>query len=419
MSLRNLHGTGAALTCARLLLSLLLVGLMLESGLADEGKAPPPGKFRQALVERGTITASVQAIGTVQPESIVDVGAQVAGTVLKLGPDPRDPKKTVDVGTAVEAGTILAEVDPALYRVELDRAEANLERARADLKLSELRLAQAERNRQRAEKLQAQKAISETDLAAARDAQALAQAENDVRKAAIRQAEAAVRHARTNLDYCTIRSPVKGIVLDRRVNRGQAVVASLSAPSLFLIAEDLKKMQVWTLMPEADIGQVRKGQPVRFTVNALPRDSFQGKVSQIRLNATQSGRVVTYTVVVDTDNADGKLLPYLTAHARLEVGQHKNVLLVPNTALSWRPPLSQIAPDARDACLRAELEVQLDAQQAAQKKRPRELGLLWVADKGFVRPVKVRVRMSDDQKSEVEGDLSEGKSVVIGMESDD
>src|SRR5204863_6291083 len=150
-------------------------------------------------------------------------------------------------------------------------------------------------------------------------------------------AEANLKKALINLGYCTIQSPVKGVIVDRRVNVGQTVVASLNAPSLFLIAKDLTRLQIWTSVNEADIGQIHPGQPVTFTVDAHPNQTFHGTVSQIRLNATMTQNVVTYTVVVDTDNANGKLLPYLTANVQFEVNSRPNVLEVPNAALRWRP----------------------------------------------------------------------------------
>src|SRR5262249_43396218 len=157
------------------------------------------------------------------------------------------------------------------------------------------------------------------------------------------EAEAALKEADVNLGYCTIRSPIKGVIVDRRVNTGQTVVASLNAPSLFLIARDLSRVQVWAQVNEADVGQVKAGQLVRFTVDASPGRRFTGKVPQgkpaVRLNATLKQGVVSYTVVVETDNKDGALLPYLTAHMQFVAGARKNVLLVPNAALRFRPRL--------------------------------------------------------------------------------
>ena len=164
-----------------------------------------------------------------------------------------------------------------------------------------------------------------------------AEANVAVGEATIQQNEAALEMAKTNLGYSTIKSPVDGVIIDRRVNIGQTVVASLNAPSLFLIAKDLRRMQVWASVNEADIGRIHPSMPVRFTVDAYPGEVFRGKVVQVRLNATMTQNVVTYTVVVTTDNSDGKLLPYLTANVNFELEQRDNVLLVPNAALRWKP----------------------------------------------------------------------------------
>jgi HlyD family secretion protein len=154
-------------------------------------------------------------------------------------------------------------------------------------------------------------------------------------KAGLAQAEAVLRRAQRNLGYCTITSPVKGVIIDRRVNIGQTVVASLNAPSLFLIAKDLTRMQVWVAVNEADIGKIRPGQPVTFTVDAFQGETFRGEVGKIRLNASMTQNVVTYTVEIITDNASGRLLPYLTANVQFELSRASYVLMVPNAALRW------------------------------------------------------------------------------------
>ena len=196
----------------------------------------------------------------------------------------------------------------------------------------------------RAKELLPSKAISETDYDTDEANYKSAEANLEVGKAQVRVSAAAVRTAKTNLGYTTITSPVRGTILDRRVNIGQTVVASLNAPSLFLIAKDLRRMQVWASVNEADIGRIRVNMPARFTVDAYPGQTFRGKVSQIRMNATMTQNVVTYTVVVTTDNSNGKLMPYLTANVQFEVDQRSNVLLAPNAALRWKPQASQIDP---------------------------------------------------------------------------
>jgi HlyD family secretion protein len=226
-------------------------------------------------------------------------------------------------------------------------------------------------------------------------------------KRAVAQAEAVLKKAQTNLDYCTVKSPVKGVIVDRRVNVGQTVVSSLNAPSLFLIAKDLKRLQVWVSVNEADIGQIRAGQPVTFTVDAYPKDTFKGTVNKIRLNATMTNNVVTYTVEVTTDNSDGRLMPYLTANVQFEVGVHKNVLLVPNAAVQWRPQQAQIAPDARGDAL--------DKSRKKGGKDNPDFGTAWIEDGQYVRPIKVRVGWTDGVHTEVQAEgLEPGTKVVVG-----
>jgi HlyD family secretion protein len=320
----------------------------VSPGLADEparDNAKPA--YRTEAVKRGTVVATVRATGTLEPAKVVDVGAQVDGPIVKLGADPNDPKKTIDYSTQVEEGTVLAQIDPVPYEARVTKARADLERARAELLVGEARLKQAEREWQRAQKLLERKTISQEEHDAIQANFEVAKANVALSKAGVAQAEAALRLAEINLGYTTLKSPIKGVVIDRRVNVGQAVQASFNAPSLFLIAGDLEHMTAWVSVNEADIGQVKKGQTARFTVDAFPGETFTGVVGIIRLNATMTQNVVTYTVEVPFDNPDRKLKPYLTADVQIEVATHKDVLLVPNAALRWRPEPEQVAPDAR------------------------------------------------------------------------
>ena len=168
-----------------------------------------------------------------------------------------------------------------------------------------------------------------------------------VANAGIHQAEATLKSFQTDLDYCQIKSPVKGVIVDRRVNIGQTVVSALSASSLFLLAKDLSRVQIWASVNEADIGRIHQGQNATFTIDTFPNDTFTGTVTQVRLNATMTQNVVTYTVVVTTENKDQRLLPYMTANVNFEVARHENVLKVPNAALRWKPRPAEIALDDR------------------------------------------------------------------------
>ena len=230
-----------------------------------------------------------------------------------------------------------------------------------------------------------------------------------IAEAEIMQAKAAVEMAQLNLEYTKIISPVDGVVIDRRVNVGQIVVAGLNAPSLFLIARDLKKLEIWASVNEADIAQVQVGQNAQFTVAALPERTFQAKVSQVRLNAQMTQNVVTYTVVVSVDNPDGKLLPYMTADVQFETARHVGALMVPNAALRWRPQSEWIAPDARDKA--ADVAKPAGSERSDAKVASRRV---WVRDGKFVRPIDVKLGPTDGATTEIRaGDLNEGDEVVV------
>jgi HlyD family secretion protein len=219
-----------------------------------------------------------------------------------------------------------------------------------------------------------------------------------------------------NLDFCVITSPVRGVIIDRRVNIGQTVVSSLSAPSLFLIAEDLTKMQIWVSVNEADVGRIKPGAPVTYTCDAFPGKEFSGSVGKVRLNATMTQNVVMYTVEVNTENPDNLLLPYLTANVQFIVQKESNVLLVPNAALRWSPS----APKEMVAGARSQNPVDPPANSnSSDAKGPKGgQGVIWVKDGEFVSPVEVTTGTSDGVNTAVTADnLREGQEAVIGEAS--
>jgi HlyD family secretion protein len=432
-----------------LLLVLLVVGGALGGWFWYDHAHATVG-FKTVAVERGDLMATISATGTIQPEEVVDVGAQVAGMIREFGRDPRDAKKAIDYGSPVYAkspdgkgGTILAQIDDSLYQADVlqataqlrqaetrvDQAKANLKKAEADLQQYHAKLDQAEHDYTRSERLRPANVVSQADYEVSKAAYetskaaigsgdaAVAQA-----KAAIPEAEAAVaaaqamlKRAETNLSYTVIRSPVDGVIVDRRVNIGQTVVSSLNAPSLFLIAKDLTRLQVWASVNEADIGQIHVNQTVRFSVDAYPGEVFTGQVAQIRLNATMTQNVVTYTVVVNTENASGRLLPYMTANLQFEVNKKTDVLLLPNAALRWRPQPQQVVPDARDAFLKAQKKRENGTKNAQGEPEHQTRGVVWLAEDSFVRPVKVQLGLSDGLMTEIMGDaLEEGAEIVTG-----
>lgn len=411
---------------------LILIAAVAVVGVAGAGvwywqRLPKAANFRTTTVQRGDLQLSISATGTVEPEEVVDVGAQVAGQIKSLGVDPRDSTKSVDYTTPVDETTILARIDDTLYKSDVDQAEAALKvaqaserRAEADLGQLKAKLDQAEGDWRRAQ--ERGKALSEQEYDlykanyfAALSAQEVGKASIDQAKSAVAQAQTTLDKAQKNLGYCTIRSPVKGVIIDRRVNVGQTVVSSLNAPSLFLIAKDLKRMQVWVSVNEADIGQIHAGQPVSFTVDAYPNETFHGEVGKIRLNATMTQNVVTYTVEVNTDNSSGKLLPYLTANLQFEIGRRQNVLTVANSALRWKPQPQQIAPEFRPEPGSKNSRKPGAQKDANNSKEGGEHGTLWVRDGDFVRPLKVKVGWSDGAMTEVSGEgVSEGLEVITG-----
>jgi HlyD family secretion protein len=406
-----------------------IIGLLIVAGLAAVGigvwsfwfrgdKAPA---FRTVPVKRGDLVATINATGTIEPVAAIDIGAQVAGMIISFGTDKNG--KLVNWASEVDKGTVLAKIDDSLYVAAVKTAEAQLKQAEAAVVANKANVLQqkanlflATQNWERAQKLGPSDALAQSAYDQYRDTYEVAKANLASAEAAVEgaigtvaQDKAALVTAQLNLNYCTIRSPVKGVVIDRRVNIGQTVVSSLSAPSLFLIANDVSRIQAWINVNEADVGNITKGQHVTFRVNAFPGRIFNGVVREVRLNATMTQNVVTYTIAVDIDNADGTLLPYLTANAQFETGRRKGVLLVPNAALRFKPRPGEIAPDARPK----------SHEGASRRGHGPEGGekraVVWIEEGRLVRPVPVTVGLTDGAFTEVEGkDLAEGLRAVVG-----
>lgn len=415
---------------------LIILGLLAVAGGSGawyfHSNAAPAVEFRTEKVERGDLVSRIAATGTVEPEEVIDVGAQVAGLIETFGTDAND--KQVDFRSPVKAKMVLAHIDDAVYRADVDTANAQMEQAKANIKKGEAdqaqanaKLAQAEKIWKRAEKMGPSDALSQNDYEmykadyeTAKANVAVAEAEIAQGNASKAQAQASLNKANRNLGFCTITSPVDGVIIARRVNIGQTVVSSLNAPSLFLIAKDLTKMQVWVAVNEADIGQIHPGTPVSFTCDAFQGRSFKGVVGKVRLDATMTQNVVTYTVEVNTDNSDGTLLPYLTANVQFETRREPNVLMVPNAALRWYPTTAEeVAPDARAQFKPVEeLEADESDGQPAKPGKPGKVrerfGMVWIKDGQFVRPVKVKVGSTDDVNTVVQAEtLKEGAEVVV------
>ncbi len=411
----------------------LLAGLVAGAARSYMHRTQTPANvFQTGQIKLGDLVSAINATGTLEPEEVIDVGAQVAGQILSFGKDENG--KFVDYGSAVKAGTVLAQIDDSLYasdvaqaKATLTQAQANVQRAEADLGQMQAKLDEAQNDWQRAQELGPSDALAKTSYDAYKAAYETAKANLAVGEATIAQnkgaavqAQAALDRAQRNLSYCTIVSPVDGVIIDRRVNIGQTVVSSLNAPSLFLIAKDLRRMQVWVPVNEADIGSVQPGQRATFTVDALPGQTFQGKVAKVRLNAAMTQNVVTYTVEVTTDNSSGKLLPYLTANVQFEVAKRTNVLTVPNAALRWLPKPEQVAPQFRNmlnagAGQPARPAAGAHSAGSASGAPPYRPGMVWVQAEAGVQPLEVRAGLSDGSMTEVQGDgLRDGLEVVVG-----
>lgn len=374
--------------------------------------------YRTAKIKRGDLRSTISATGTIEPAEVVDVGAQVVGRIESFGADLLTPSKVIGHGSRVEQGTVLAQLDASLYRARLQQARGRVARAEADIQLAEAKLRQADRELDRARKLKdrGQGMIAPQELDALLSTEEVSKAALAVSQSDLLVAQADLEEAKANLGYTTIRSPLKGIVLDRRINLGQTVVANLNAPSLFLIAKDLDCLEIWSSVNEADIGSIHEGQDVQFTVSSRPRERFLGKVSQIRLNASMSQNIVTYTVVVAVDNSAGRLLPYLTARVEFEVRVRRGVLMVPSAALRWQPRVQDVIPEARTI-----YELHLRRRGSARggsggsyQSSDEPDGLVWLRQGEFVRPVEAHIGLSDGVATEIDAEgLGEDTEVVV------
>lgn len=299
-------------------IALVAVVLVVAAGfwfMKGRGKKEAP-KYRTAAVEQGDLAASVSATGSVRPVIQVEVGSQVSGTLDKL---------YVDYNSHVKAGQILGQLEPSVFRARYAQSEAAVARAEAALK-------DANRQYARAKELVRDDFVSQADVDAA-------EVQVDQRKADLKQAKAQLDASQADLDHTTIRSPIDGVVIARSIDVGQTVAASLSAPKLFVIANDLRQMQVETKIDEADIGRIRPGLPVTFSVDAFPDETFEGKVTQVRLEPITEQNVVTYTTVIATRNDNLSLRPGMTANVTVLVESRENVMKVPNSALRFRPSM--------------------------------------------------------------------------------
>jgi len=367
-------------------------------------------EYLTAKVERGDIHDVVEATGTINAVRTVLVGSQVSGTIAKL---------YVDFNSSVRRGDLIATIDPALFQGALDQAIATLHSAQAQLDKDQANLVFAKVTLERSATLARQDSIALTTVDNAKSLYEQAMAQIELDKAAILQNEAAVSVAKTNLAYTTIRSPVDGIVVARNVDVGQTVAASLQAPTIFTIAQDLTKTQVYVNTDESDVGRIKLGRGVTFKVDAYPKEIFQGVVSQIRMNATTVQNVVTYNTIVDFANPDMRLFPGMTAFVTIPVATVQNVTKVPNTALRFKPALAAAKLEA----LYAKYGIGADGPSAedgsAGRRSQQSSVIVWKNTSGGLEPVEFSPGITDHAYTEVKrvikGPLSPSDDLVTAV----
>ncbi|MFZ5890270.1 MAG: efflux RND transporter periplasmic adaptor subunit [Myxococcota bacterium] len=376
-------------------------------------------RFETAKVDRGRITARVTATGTVSALVTVQVGSQVSGRISYIG---------VDFNSEVKKGQVIAKLDPELFRAALEQARANYLAAKGNLARSKAQAEDAVRQADRSRELAARELISLAERDTAASTAAAAKAQVEASEGSMKQAEASLHSAEVNLAYTTIKSPIDGVVISRSVDVGQTVAASLQAPTLFTIAEDLKKMQVDTNVAEADVGKLQPGMSATFTVDAYPSERFRGKVRQIR-NAPQTVQnVVTYDAVIDVDNAELKLKPGMTANVTFIVADHSDSVRLANSALRFRPPADMLPKSAASAAGNAG-----PAEGGGERRGPgrgrfggagsfeRTLDsrTVWLLKGTTPEQRNIRVGITDGSYTELlEGDVKPGDLLITGVIAD-
>jgi HlyD family secretion protein len=411
-----------------------LIGLFAAFGLNRGNQA----QHFTAKVEKGEIHDVVEATGTINAVITVQVGSQVSGTVAKLN---------VDFNSRVRKGDVVALIDPALFQgallqtaADLENAKANLAAAKASLEKAKAGAVQAKADYDRTVALNKEGVLSQAQLDLAKANIDSANAGVSGAVASVTQAEAqvsqktaAVTVSQTNLNYTVIRSPIDGTVVARNVDVGQTVAASLQAPTIFTIAQDLTKMLVYAKTDESDVGNIKLGKPVTFKVDAFPKDTFRGRVAQVRMNATTVQNVVTYDTIIEFDNPELKLFPGMTAYVTIPVATAQNVVKLPNTALRYKPPMSteEVLAIYKQYGIEVDQKQSAAADAAAERSVPQGGGagnlprkpkadsaVVWKlhAD-NTMEPVKVSLGITDHSYTEVssvlKGDLKESDDVVI------
>jgi HlyD family secretion protein len=383
-------------TTKRIVIAVLLVGAVgAGAGAYYANRKGTPPTVSTASVSRGAIVEMVSATGTLQAVTTVQVGTQVSGTVAWLG---------ADFNSRVSKGQVIARLDPSLLDAQVQQASATASRVAADVDNARVQLADAQQKYERSRELAGKQLVSRSDFDAAKLAVDTAQAQLRSVQAQLVQQQAALDQARVNREHAVITAPIDGIVIQRSVDMGQTVAASLQSPTIFQIAADLTKMQVNASIDESDIGRIAPGQHVTFRVDAYPTETFSGTMTQVRLQPTVVQNVTTYSAIIDVPNRELKLKPGMTATVSVEIARRDDVLRVPNAALRFTPTQETLAA--------------FNSQPAAQPASSRGQQRVWTLTDDQLRSVPVATGLSDGQFTEIaDAALQPGTAIVTSVSS--
>lgn len=438
-----------------LLIAVLAVALVIFFVFIKKGKADQP-QYRTEVLAKGDVQSVVTTSGTINPIDIVEVGSQVSGKIAKL---------YVDYNSQVKVGQLMAEIDQDIQKAKVDSNQANYNSALASLEQAKATLQNTEKSHARTQDLFKRDLVSIEAKETAEAALVSARVGVQTAEARVQQAKSTLDQSRVDLSYCIIRSPIDGTVIDRPVNVGQTVAASMNAPVLFKVATDLTKMKVQCSVDEADIGRVKEGQAVRFTVDAFQGETFNGKILQVRYAAVTTNNVVTYATIVDAPNPEIKLRPGMTATVTIVTGEAKGVLKIPNAAMRFTPTLpekemqelmaslrpggqrggqpgqpGQAGPAGGQGVVQAApggaagqqggQRAQFDPSQLTPEQRQRfqqmrqqggarrQAATVWVLDDaGKLKPYMIRTGLTDNSYTEItRSELKEGMKVILGLQ---
>lgn len=362
--------------------AVLIITLLFIKMAASKNKV----SYKSVPIKKRTIIESVEASGIVNPVQTVDIGTQVSGTIKEI---------YVDYNSQVKKGQLLAQIDPSLFQAQVDKARSDLNAAKANYEKSKTMLEYEKKNYERYARLYTKNYVSRNDVDLAEANYKSNLAEVNAMKAQINQASATLENNLTNLRYTKIISPVDGVVVSRSVDVGQTVAASFQTPTLFLVAQDLTQMQIEVSVSEADIGKVKVGQEVSYTLDGYNDETFYGKVSQVRISPTTVSNVVTYTVIVDVTNEDNKLIPGMTANVSIITNKSKDTLAVPIAAFRFTP------------------------KEITGGKKYEKQGV-WIMDKRK-KPVRIEIQSGatdGDYTEIISNEIKEGDRVIIGTKGE-